>query len=300
MIRRRSSLRSVRQTRDGPQMAQSDSGSELRFWEYGVIVVCRRLGRSAALLTTAVALVAASPGAGAVGVAVHVAPAVGGPGTTFVVSFVAPTRTGVNGSMRLRDELSIETTPAVGRCLDRATQFVPAAHGGQAMRVRLDPVVFGGRWCVGVFRGQLLELQTAVCPPGAFCPTYVRIRTIARFSLVVRRIAPGGDVTPPQFAGLERAFACTPGPQRPGETTPFSLSWQPASDNRTPAAGIVYDVYFASRAGGENFSRPTWTTQPGATRFRTPGLPSHASAFFVVRARDAAGNEYGNSREVSG
>jgi len=243
--------------------------------------------------------VAASPGAGAVGVAVHVAPAVGGPRTTFVVSFVAPTRTGVIGSTRLRDELSIETTPA-GGCLDRATQFVPAARRGESMRVRLDPVVLGRRWCAGAFRGRLLELQTPVCPPRALCPTYVRSRTLGRFSLVVRRAAPGGDETPPVFAGLERAVACTPGPQRPGETTPFSLSWQPASDNRTPAAGIVFDVYFASQAGGENFSRPTWTTPPGVTRFRTPGLPSHASAYFVVRARDAAGNEETNSREVAG
>ena len=168
------------------------------------------------------------------------------------------------------------------------------------MRVRLDPVALGGRWCVGAFRGRLLELQTPVCPPRALCPAYVRIRTLSRFSLVVRRAAPGGDETPPVFAGLERAVACTPGPQRLGETTPFSLSWQPASDNRTPAAGIVFDVYVASQADGENFSRPTWTTPPGVTRFRTPGLPSHARAYFVVRARDAAGNEETNSREVAG
>ncbi len=261
-------------------------------------MVCCNSGRLAALIT-AVALVAASPGAGAVGVAIRVAPAVGGPRTTFVVSFVAPTRTGVIGPIRLRDELSIETTGA-GGCLHRATRFVPGARRGEAMHVRLDPVVFGGRWCVGVFRGRLLELQTAVCPPLALCPANVRIRTLGRFSLAVRRAAPGGDERPPVFAGLERALACTPGPQRPGETTPFSLSWQRASDNRTPTAGIVFDVYLARQAGGENFSRPTWTTAPGVTHFRTPGLPSHASAYFVVRARDAAGNEETNSREVAG
>ena len=43
-----------------------------------------------------------------------------------------------------------------------------------------------------------------------------------------------------------------------------------------------------------------WPRPPGATRFRTPGLPSHGSAYFVVRARDAAGNEDRNSREVAG
>ncbi|HEY8645806.1 MAG TPA: hypothetical protein VIL77_08020 [Gaiellaceae bacterium] len=265
-------------------------------------MVCRLWGfLSAVLLAAVVALALVSRSASAGGVVVRVEPAAGGPGTTFVVSFTAPARTGVIGSMRLRDELNVETTSAVRGCLARASERVPDARRGQRVRVSLDPATLGGRWCAGVFRGRLLELQMAVCPPGALCPMYVRIRTIGRFSLVVRRApSAGGDVTPPTFAGLERAVACTPGPQRPGETTPYALSWQPASDDTTPAAGIVYDVYFASRAGGEDFSRPTWTTPPGATRFRTPGLPSHGSAYFVVRARDAAGNEDRNSREVAG
>ena len=272
----------------------------MRLWGYGEVVVCRLSGRFAGLCATVVALVLVSSGAGATGVAVRVTPAVGVPGTTFVVSFVAPKRTGVVGSIRLRDELDVETTSGVAGCLDRASVFVPDARQGQRVSVRLDPAAFGERWCSGVFRGRLLELQSIVCPRGMMCPTYVRIRTIARFSLSVRRSSSGDDMTPPLFAGLQRAFACTPGPQRPRQTTPFWLSWQPASDDSTAAAGIVYDVYFASRAGGEDFTRPTWVTAPGATGFRTPGLPSHASAFFVVRARDAAGNEDRNSREVAG
>jgi hypothetical protein len=110
----------------------------------------------------------------------------------------------------------------------------------------------------------------------------------------------GSDVTPPTFAGIGKAFACTPGPQRPGETTPYNLSWEPASDDTTPASRIVYDIYYATRAGGENFAQPTWTTPAGVTSFRTPGLPAHGSAYFVVRARDAAGNEDRNSHEVVG
>ena len=108
------------------------------------------------------------------------------------------------------------------------------------------------------------------------------------------------DTTPPKFAGLEGAFACTPGPQRPGQTTPVTLTWQAASDETTPPSLIVYDVYLATRQGGEDFSTPTWTTPPGATTFKTPGLPSHGTFYFVVRARDQAGNEDVNTVERQG
>jgi hypothetical protein len=253
------------------------------------------------VLAAGLVLSLASVGAGSVGVAVRVEPAVGGSRTTFLVSFAAPVRTGVVGSKRLRDELSVVTTSAAGGCLAQASALVPDARRGQQMRVHLDPERLGGRWCAGVFRGRLLELQTAVCPPGTLCPTYVRIRAIGRFSFVVHRSTPTGtDVSPPNFAGLGTAFSCTPGPQRPGETTPYNLSWKPASDDTTATAAIVYDIYYATRAGGEDFAKPSWTTPPGAISFRTPGLPSHGSAYFIVRARDAAGNEDRNSHEVAG
>jgi hypothetical protein len=108
------------------------------------------------------------------------------------------------------------------------------------------------------------------------------------------------DTTPPKFGGLESAFTCTPGPQRPGQTTPFNLSWEAAVDDVTPPALIVYEIYLAAEPGGEDFAHPTWTTDPGATSFRTPGLPSHGDFYFVVRARDAAGNEDANTVERHG
>jgi hypothetical protein len=86
------------------------------------------------------------------------------------------------------------------------------------------------------------------------------------------------------------------GPEPGGST----LSWQAAHDNLTAASEIVYDVYYATTAGGEDFIRPTWTTPLGATSFRTPGLPSHGDAYFIVRARDADGNEETNTREQRG
>ena len=109
-----------------------------------------------------------------------------------------------------------------------------------------------------------------------------------------------GDHTAPKFGGLQSAFACTPGPQRPGQTTPFNLSWEAATDDVTPPALVIYEIYLATTPGGENFAHPSWTAEPGATSFRTPGLASHGSFYFVVRARDTAGNEDSNLVERHG
>jgi hypothetical protein len=169
------------------------------------------------------------------------------------------------------------------------------------VRVRLAPAQLGGRWCAGVYRGKVEELETAVCPHHELCPTFVILRgTVGWFSFRVKSdgLEPRGGS--PAFAGLQRAFACTPGPQRPGQTTPYTLSWRAATDGETDSSQIVYDVYYATRPGGEDFSNPTWVTRPGVTSFRTPGLPSHGAAYFVVRARDRAGREDRNRVEKQG
>jgi hypothetical protein len=253
-----------------------------------------------AVVAAAAALALASSGTAAShGSPIRVAPSAGEPGTTFVVSFAAPDPTGIRGSTRLRITLSATNAQAGAGCLAGVDATAPRAlRRGQRLRVRLDPLLHGGRWCPGTYRGTILEVQTAVCPQGKPCPTYVLVkRRIGPFALQVR---PSGDRAPPSFNGLERAFACTPGPQRPGQTTPYTLTWAAAQDDITPAAEIVYDVYFSTAPGGESLSRPTWTTAPGITSFRTPGLPSHGVAYFVVRARDAAGNEDGNTVEQKG
>jgi hypothetical protein len=63
---------------------------------------------------------------------------------------------------------------------------------------------------------------------------------------------------------------------------------------------IVYDVYQASAPGGEDFSTPTYTTAPGATSFVTLPLPTDQAVYFVVRARDKAGNSDANTVERQG
>ena len=82
----------------------------------------------------------------------------------------------------------------------------------------------------------------------------------------------------------------------------FRLVWSAARDNVTPASRIAYDVYQATSPGAENFSRATYTTHRGVTSFVTPPLPSSATMtyYFVVRARDVAGNRERNRRERPG
>lgn len=258
-----------------------------------------RLPAAGLLAAVASVLVLAQAGpAASAGAPVRVTPTAGPPGTIFWVSFVSPDRTGVIGSVRLQDRLRATNAQGGKDCLARIDATAPPVRRRQRVRVRLDPLLEGGRWCPGVYRGTVLELQTAVCPRNEPCPSYVVVRRrIGHFALHVRT---SSDRTPPTFAGLARAFACTPGPQRPGQTTPYTLTWQKASDDVTPPSRIVYDVYFSTTPGAESFAKPTWTTAPGATSFRTPGLPSHGAAYFVVRARDAAGNEDANVREQKG
>ena len=108
------------------------------------------------------------------------------------------------------------------------------------------------------------------------------------------------DTIPPKFAGLKAATTCIPGPVGGGRTTSYHLSWDPAADNRTPSSQIVYDIYQASTPGGEDFSVPTYTSPAGATSFDTPPLSTETTFYFVVRARDRAGNSDSNKVERQG
>jgi hypothetical protein len=109
------------------------------------------------------------------------------------------------------------------------------------------------------------------------------------------------DRTPPLFVGVNSVTTCIPGPGGgEGRYSHYYLRWDPAADNVTPRSEIVYDVYQANTAGGENFSKPTYTTPAGATSFTTPLLPDSTSYYFIVRARDKAGNRDTNKIERLG
>ena len=108
------------------------------------------------------------------------------------------------------------------------------------------------------------------------------------------------DRTPPTFAGLQSAITCVPGPVGAGLSTSYRLEWEPATDDVTPSTKIVYDVYQATKPDGEDFTSPTYTVRHGATSFTTPPLPTDTTFYFVVRARDRAGNRDSNEVERQG
>jgi CARDB len=108
------------------------------------------------------------------------------------------------------------------------------------------------------------------------------------------------DATPPTFAGLQAATTCIPGPIGGDRKSVYRLRWSAAADDVTPQRDIVYDVYQATAPGRQSFSTPTYTTAGGATAFDTPQLPSIETYYFVVRARDEAGNRDSNRVERAG
>jgi hypothetical protein len=255
---------------------------------------------SSTVYSTAIAIAGArSPAASA---SAKVTPAIGTPHTAFTLRFRASAQTGREGSIQRRDLVSGSAHRAGHGCAASFSVSAPDARAGARVRVVVRAPKPLGRWCPGVYHGTVQETERSVCLPGHMCADFVTLRAvIARFSFrVTRASSTNTQGTPPSFGGLQSAFACTPGAQRPGETTPFTLSWQPAGDASTPSAQIVYDVYLASAPGAENYATPTWMTPAGVTTFRTPGLASHGTFYFVVRARDGAGLEDGNSVERRG
>ncbi len=123
---------------------------------------------------------------------------------------------------------------------------------------------------------------------------------IALLLLAVQPVAARArDDQAPTFAGLGSATTCIAGPAA-GQTARYTLRWEPASDNVTRPKQIFYDVYQASSPGAEDFSAPTYTSRHGATSFVTPPLAADKPVYFVVRARDKAGNEDSNTVERQG
>jgi len=112
-----------------------------------------------------------------------------------------------------------------------------------------------------------------------------RSRTRARVG------APSRDTSAPRFSGVDRVITCLPGPRGGAAVSSrFQLFWRAAGDDASAAAAIVYDVYRGNSAGGVDLSAPAYTTRPGVLFFTTPELSSKQSWYFLVRARDEAGN----------
>jgi hypothetical protein len=249
---------------------------------------------------------AAQASSAAAKVRVSVRPSIGKQRTSFVVRFRAPNATGSSATLKTHYQVSAAGTPGK-RCTSSASVTIGPTKRGQRLLATLKPRGAGHRWCTGEFHGRIVQITQVVCPPipQMVCPEIeIAPVTIARFSFRVKRSTKGSSVTPgvgPTFAGLVSAVrTCLP-PQSqivPNPIAPIQgkvdLSWNRATDPNTPSSQIVYEIFYASTSGGENYSTPTWTTAPGVTHF-TVALNGFGSAFFVVRARDKAGRQDHNT-----
>lgn len=143
---------------------------------------------------------------------------------------------------------------------------------------------------------QNLAAPSYITAPGVTSFTVGGLTTGATYYFIVRaRDAAGNidhnmaeksaappDQTPPQFRGLISAVAAS--------STQVDLLWEPASDNVSQPGGITYLIYVSASRGRQDFSTPSYTTQPGATHYSIEGLTPGTTSYYVVRARDAAGN----------
>jgi hypothetical protein len=76
------------------------------------------------------------------------------------------------------------------------------------------------------------------------------------------------------------------------------IAWKPASDNTSPSARISYRIFIATKAGGQDFGKPTAVAPPGATSAELfVGITSNTTYSVVVRAVDEAGNADDNVTE---
>jgi hypothetical protein len=233
---------------------------------------------------------------------VYVRPGSGGPKTHFVIRFRAPEQTGRIGAIRRTDHLYV-TGPKTSGCISTVRLALRPVRRGAQVRLTLRPKTTT-KWCLGRFQGRIVRAESLICAGACAGPRLPAARTIARFSFRVRRPAtspsptptptPGGGAT---FAGIKRATLCEAGaPKVAPPTRSYTVSWDAATDPSTPSNKIVYDIYYSSTSGGENFSSPLATTGPGQTAY-SGSLPGSGSAYFVVRARDGAGREDTNRVE---
>src|SRR5207237_747329 len=128
---------------------------------------------------------------------------------------------------------------------------------------------------------------------------------LTTYKVIVRALDPSGNVddntsslgvtTPegvaPTFDGLKRASA-------DGNTV--RLFWLPASDNQTNPDNMVYDVYSSLTQHREDFGKPPRATSAqGAASITLTEVNAATRYYYVVRARDFAGNQDTNIVEKS-
>lgn len=114
-------------------------------------------------------------------------------------------------------------------------------------------------------------------------------------NVVERTTRTSDDSSPPSFGGATSATV-------DASARSVVLSWTtPATDDKTPSAQIVYDVYESTSPGGEDFAgQVRASSAPGEASVTVTDLLPDATLYWVVRARDQAGNHDTNALEQTG
>jgi hypothetical protein len=206
-----------------------------------------------------------------------------------------------------------DTTPPTFAGLKTATltsRGGVALSWGAATDDRTDPEAIryavareGAASLLALVEGQTeVTLPFTPAPGGSF---RLEVRAIdaadnmdANASVIELRVpAPAPEPVPPPV-DLPPSFAGCGGVQMIDAKT-LRVTWAAATDDGTPADAIRYDVYSATTAGGQDFSKPA-ATKIGKTEALLTGLSPGTTYHIVCRARDSAGNQETNSIDFVG
>ncbi len=141
--------------------------------------------------------------------------------------------------------------------------------------------------------------------PGEHTAIIDDLTPLTTYHVIVRATDPAGNTdtntyslavttpegVPPTFSGVKRASA---------DGATVRLFWLPGSDNVTHPENIVYDIYSSLQQHREDFNKPPRaTSDPGAASIVLTEANLATKYYYVVRARDVAGNEDANFVETS-